>query len=176
MLCLQAIKHCLSSGALLKAFGRLKGGLQSFYFSSSNHDELSMCFSPHNRLGTIQFRLLIAMYFHPWMVKCVTRELQSRRHKFPRRHSKIHGHSLLSLFTLTMGELCSCYSPQDSKENCFLPSWPTLHGHERNTGKSFKTGGWAGLLVLLKGKAATAKCLLGELAKVYPKSSHKDLQ
>ena len=59
---------------------------------------------------------------------------------------------------------------------CFLPSWPTLHGQEGNTGKSFTTAAWAGRLVLPQGNAATVKCLLGELAQVSPKSSHKDLQ
>lgn len=127
MACLQAIKHCFPFRCFAGSFQEVEGGLQSSYFSSPNHDKLSTWFSipngfylsshPFPSAGAISFRLLIAMCFRPRMVKDGTKDSPSRWHKFPRCHSKIHGRSSLSLSTPTMGEMCSCHSPQATKWN-----------------------------------------------------------
>lgn len=168
-------------GALREAFRKLKEDCKVLNFSSPNHDKLSTWFSIPNRFylsshpfpsaGTISFRLLISMCFHPWMVKDGTKDSPSRWHKFPRCQSKIHGHPSLSLSTPTIGwNVQLSLTTGHQVKLFFLPSWPTLHRHEGYTDKSFKTAGGQDLSC-----SQMQMPPLGELTKVCPKSSHRHI-
>lgn len=169
---LQAIKHCFQFRCIAGSFQEAEGGLQSSYFSSPNSwqavnvilypQQLLFGLTPISLCWNHQFQTSDFNVLSPLGSTRLTKQM-TQIPKMPQQNTwpflplPLHPHRGWNVqLSLATGHQVNLF---------FLPSWPTLHRHEGNTDKSFKTAGGQDLSC-----SPVEMPRLGELTEVCLKS------